>query len=566
MSTYTLRPVAAMQAMGGVTPNVISTFMTNISDGTDATTVYNNGGLAVTWIFNLGTPSIPATEFPARIGTNIRWKGNTNGNYSIGGQVYRQSDGTPSGVATITPNNSSAFTTTQVALQSVNWGRTSLGSLYYKWVDNRTNASWPQTDTADVWGSVYTLALATATPQAKTESSSVFPTLAVDTTATIDWEATTQDWQNLRKVTVEVRVESGGTGAGTGTLITSTSTSVMFTATGTQTVNVTVTDPIPNGTYKIYSRALRYREDGLVYADAYGAWSSAATLTMSAPLPLAPTVTVAPNDSSDTVLVSVTPNSSTGYLGPYIYLQRSDDLGNTWTDVRTASGVAGTYGTASSFIDYEAPRDQTVLYRARITATYSSSFINTGTWSSSVSAYLTATSWNIKHLTNPAVSAIDVNVVAAPTEKIDEDLGVFRPLGRRYPVVVGGTISGWDGELSVVTSTSAEWAGLKALAESQAILLLESAFGWSKYVRLLPGTSADMLGTRTSPRRTVKMAYVEVAKPAVVVGEAAPTVIIPTLVDGGASNAAGVFADSVDGGTAVTAYLAVASGGNASGA
>lgn len=567
MTTYTLRPSGLIASSGTATASPSGSVLANLGDNSDSTTVYNpaTGSTPASYTFTIGTPSVPSNEFIARLGTSIRWKGNTAGLYTIGAQAYRTADGTPAGVATLTPNNSSAFTTTQVALQSANWSRSTVGPLFIKWQDNRTSTAQAQTDTAEIWASLYTIALATATPTATTSASSVYPTIPVSVGATIDWEAGTQDWQNLRKVTVEMRIESGGSGAGTGTLVTSTSTSVLFTATGSQTVNLTVTDPIPNGTFNIYARAIRYREDGVVYADATGAWSTAATLTMSAPLPTAPTVTVTPNDSSDTVTVKVTPIATTGYLGPYIYLQRSDDLGVTWQDVRNASGVAGTFGTASTFIDYEAARDATVLYRARIGATYSSSFVNQGSWSVSQSAYLTATTWNIKHLTNPATSATDINVVATPTEKVDEDLGVFRPLGRRYPVVVGGTITGWDGDLTVVTSTSAEWAAIKALAESQSILLLESAFGWSKYVRLLPGTSAEIGGTRTTPRRNIKLSYVEVAKPAVTVGSTTATVILPTLIDGGASNAAGTFTDSQDGGTAVTAYLAIADGGNYAG-
>lgn len=565
MSTYTVRPTSEIHGTAGTNPVYPAQVLAALGDNSDTTVVTNTGTQAQNWVFGLGAPTIPSSEFAARITMVMRYKGvvsSGSGLYSIGLNVYRASDPRPPGYYSMIPN-SSVFVSQPLYYVPTNWSLADMSNLRMVWVDNRTSSAMAVTEHADIWANIQTLAKATATPQNKTESSSVFPTIATDVAATIDWEANTQDWQNLRKVTVEVRVEQGGTGAGTGTLIASTSTTTSFTATGTQTVNVTMADPVPNGTFKVYARTLRYREDGVVYADAYGDWSSAATLTMSAPLPVAPTVTATPNDSSDTVLVNVTPIASTGYLGPYVYLQRSDDLGNTWVDVRNASGVSGEFGVASSFLDYEAPRDQTVLYRARISATYASSFINAGTWSATASAYLSATSWNIKHITDPAISAINVNVVGAPSEKIEEDLGVFRPLGRRYPVVVGGTLSGWDGEIQVVTSTSAEWNELKGLVESKAILLLESAFGWSKYVRLLPGTSSEQSGTRTTPRRTVSFAYVEVAKPAVLVGETAPTVIVPSLIDGGAGNAAGVFADSQDGGTAVTAYLAVANGGGA---
>lgn len=551
-----------MQAMGGVTPNIIADFMTNIGDGTDSTIVYNNGGLAVTWIFRLQYPTIPSTEFMARVGTALRWKGNTNGNYSIGGKIYRPTDPKPSGVATLTPNNSSAFTTTQVEYQSVNWPLSDAGGLLYMWQDGRANAAWPRTDTADVWGTIYTLAKATATPGNKTESSSVYPTIPVTVATTIDWEASTYDWQNLRKVTVEVRIEQGGTGVGTGTLLSQSSQSQQVVATGSESWNITMPDSLPNGTYKVYTRALRYREDGLVYSDAYSSWSTAATLTMSAPLPVTPTMTVTGDDSSDSVRISVTPTSSTGYLGPYIYVQRSDDAGATWSDVRNASGVAGAFGTASTFIDYEAPRNQAALYRAKVEATYSSAYINASAWAAPATVNLSSNTWNLKVPSNSDLNAIGVTVVGHPTENVQENLGVFRPLGRKYPVVVAGTLSGWDGELSIICATNAEWLQLKALVEAQTIILLQSTFGWSKYVRIMSGVKGELYGTTTAPKRTISLSYVEVDKPAIVTGQTIPTVVIPSSLDGGTASV--TFADFFDGGTATSTYIATIDGGAAS--
>lgn len=558
MSTYVVRPTSVLTNDGGTNPSVEATVLTNLGDNSDSTTVNNTGTKSISWVFGLGTPTIPSTEFVARVGYSLRWKGNTSGNYSIGGIAYRAIDSKPTGIPSLTPNNSSAFTTTQVAYQSVNWSLSDVSSMRFLWYDGRSSSSWAQTDHADIWASIYTLALANATPSARTETTSVYPTIPVSVTATIDWESGTYDWQNLRKITTEVRIESGGSGVGTGTLVSQGTYTTNFVSTGTQSQNITMPDALANGTYKIYARALRYREDGLVYSDGYSAWSTAATLTMSTPLPNTPTVTLAADNTLDRIAVTVTPVATTGYSGPYIYVQRSDDGGITWNAVRNASGIAGIFGTASTFYDYEAPRATAVYYRAQIQATYSG-FVNASVWSSPQSTSVTADSWNLKNPSNPSANLVNVYIVGKPSEQVTEDLGVFRPLGRKYPVVVGGTISGWDGDLDIRTVDSSDWAAVKALAESQAVLYLESPFGWSKYIRLLSGTQAEISGTSTQPRRSVKMSYVQVDQPAIVTGQSSATVTIPSTIDGGAATV--TFTDMWDGGTSISTSTATIDGG-----
>lgn len=560
MSTYTIRPTSVITNAGGTNPSTQATVLTNLGDNSDVTTVNNTGTKSISWVFGLGNPSVPATEFVVRVGMSLRWKGNAAGKYTIGGQIYRATDAKPAGVAALYPNNSGAFTTTQVGYMSCSWTRTEVSTLRFLWYDGRSSSSWAQTDHADIFGSVYTLALASATPSPTTMTTSVYPVIPVTTTATIDWEASSYDWQNLRKVTTEVRIESGGTGVGTGTLVSTGSQDTMFTATGSVALNVTMPDALANGSYNVYARAIRYRESGTVQSDQYGAWSTAATLTMSTPVPDTPTLSVSADQDADRVQINVTPVATSGYAGPYVFVQRSDDFGITWKSVRGASGIQGTFGTASTFYDYEAPRGLAVQYRAQVQATYSS-FINASAWSAAQSTVITADTWNLKSLSNPALNMIDLRVIGRPTEQVQEDLGVFRPLGRRYPVVVAGSLTGWDGELKVTCYGESEWESVKALAESQSILLLESLFGWSKYVRIISGAKSELAGTPTAPQRDLGLAYVEVEQPAIVVGATSTTSAVPTIVDGGTASA--VFGDFYDGGTAVSTQPQTIDGGGA---
>ena len=177
---------------------------------------------------------------------------------------------------------------------------------------------------------------------------------------------------------------------------------------------------------------------------------------------------------------------------------------------------AGTYidfASAVTVYDYEMPRGVSTIYRARVNA-YSVGYPTSSAFVNSSSATVTLNAeWAIKSPTTPALNVNAVEVVDTPTEELTEDLGVFRPLDRRYPVVVAGQLGGYDGTLCIYTTTSAEWTAIRGLLESQQVLYLESGFGWSKYIRLVSGARVEIMGTTNAPRRKIEVSYVEVSAP-----------------------------------------------------
>lgn len=592
MATYTIRPSSVIGAgTGSYTSTGAATFLASISDNSDASYANNTGGGGVLiQDFGLAAASVPSTEFIARVGSSIRYKGQaTPYAYMIGCGVYRSTD-TPA-LFTFQPTNNATITSIEIAQTAVTWANSEANSARLRWYDGRYTTSTSSTNTYELFGTIYTLAPGSVTVP-NTYSTLPTPVIAVQPAVTIGWEASVGP-SNLRKVTTEVRIETGGTGVGTGTLVATGSIDNYFNATTTSTwFSVTLNAVVPNGTHKIYSRNLRYRDDGVVRSDQYGSWSAAGTLTQSYSPPNTPTLSVSPNQTTDIVTATVTPVTSAGYTSPTIDLQRSDDGGSTWSAVRNGTGVSGTFGTGTPIIDYEAPRGQTENYRARVNATVtptstatvstvsgsgstvtytttaahpfnvgqvvsitgvnpaaynlsnvtiatvptSTTFTVTNTatgayvsggsisatvaatvrqsaWSGSATATINVDTWNLKAPLTPSLNAIDLNIIDKPNEELIEDIGVFRPLDRRYPVVVAGVLSGWDGDLQLVTTTSAEWTTVQKLLEAQAILLLESPFGWSKYIRIVSGAKVQLAGTITTPRRYVTVSYVQTQAP-----------------------------------------------------
>ena len=570
MATYVIRPtslIAKDNALVG-TNNAGSSFSTAsnaqiasyLGDNSDITAVASSGTGSRWFQLALATPSIASDEFICRVSASVRWSGGATGKF-IGAGAYKRSGSVPGGVPAVATNGSITRVNTELGYTYSGWENTNGSNLAVAVaLDGGTSGTRPIL--WDTWSTIYTLKRATAAPQNLTWSTSTYAEVPVDVTATIAWEADTFQWQNLRRVTVEVRVESGGSSVGTGTLVATGTDDVLFDVTGTQTVDVAVDTPLPNGSYKVYARAIRHRENETsVAADQIGVWSSAATLTMTVNPPAAPTMTATVNAAQGRVELVVTPVASVGYVTPFYTVERSDDLGATWVQVRGLSAVSASFGTPSLRYDYEAPRAVQVRYRARVSA-YVSGVLNTSVPSAPVAVTVPIVeAWNLKCPQSPNLNMIGVTVVGNPNEEVNEDLGVFRPFGRRYPVTVSGTLTGWDGELNLITLNADEWTRLKALIESQLVLLVESPFGWRKYVRLSAGARVTMMGTASAPRRRVSVSYVETSEPAggflatdnqftasIRFGNAATTVWDATMDCGVASTTS--FAPTVDGGQA----------------
>lgn len=518
MPNYIARPDNTKTVVlngGGTSPSTATTVRQNLGDNNDATFVTKANSNYTTWAFALTTPSVPSDEFVCRIGTSIRWKGGGN-NRGIGGTVYRMGDTFPTTFSTVVTDGRAGITTTEVGLKTAAWSIADLAIMRYAWYDQ--TASTLSATTYELLSTVYTLKRSTALPTATTMVNSAKPSVPVQVTNTIDWESTTIESQGLRQITVELRVEANSsTGAGTTPALSEGTLDYYAIATGTDTVTVEGTTAIGNGTYKMYARATRHREgETSVAADQIGAWSTAVTLTMSAPLPtiFAGGTSATVNNTTGQVTLVATSVVLGSYSNPlYFDFERTDDGGATWTVVRNGTDVVGTSANPTTVIDYEAPRGYTITYRMRVSATYTGGFLNTSAWYSPAVVTIPANTWNLKVPQDNALNVYDLRVVVNPQEDITEDLGVFRPLDRRYPIVVAGKLGGWDGEITIATITTAEWDAVKALIEAQRVLLLQSPYGWDKYIRITNGARTLIQGTTTTPRRQVTLQYVEVGSP-----------------------------------------------------
>ncbi len=180
--------------------------------------------------------------------------------------------------------------------------------------------------------------------------------------------------------------------------------------------------------------------------------------------------------------------------------------------MRGATSLAGTFATKATLYDYEAPRGAGAHLPRRDRGDDLDQQLVSVYATSRRGGTLSCSGWNLKCPLDPALNALDVLVDKDPEWSQSEDAAVFRPVGRRYPVVVSMSLGGADGSLSVTCHTDAEWAALEALRDYAGTLLLESPYGWARYVRILSRSWTET-GAPEAARRRVTFSFLEVEAP-----------------------------------------------------
>lgn len=277
-----------------------------------------------------------------------------------------------------------------------------------------------------------------------------------------------------------------------------------------------ITYSMTNGTsYYLYYKVA----SGGNGAQNYGAWSSAVTITPSLTAPTIPTISSA-TYSSSTEKVTIALSGGAAYTGATQtwQLQRSDDGGTTYYDVRGCTSFNSTASTvapsAITVYDYEAKRNATVRYRVRAKTSLIAS-----AWSSATTVSVAAT-------TQWAMAAFDSNdsamagtltktYLGVPVQnemdvEIVESVGVFRPLGLSTSVVVHGALTGQDGRYSLIVSSTAARDSLLSVLNSQSTIMVSNPLNEIKYIRVV-SRNFKLSGSTTVPKYEFDIAYIEVA-------------------------------------------------------
>ena len=258
------------------------------------------------------------------------------------------------------------------------------------------------------------------------------------------------------------------------------------------------------GVHRAYVRVAKTINGSLFFSD----WSFS-TFTMALTAPTVPTLSASYGSGLNRVSLTLVGANAAGYDFQLFDIQRSDDNGVTYSYIRAGEGFAVGASFTSLAYDYEAPRGVSVKYRARAVAYLASNAVASAWSSISTVAVSNDGLWWLKAVSEPALNAGAINVLEGVGLSVEEDLGVFRAIGRSEPVVVSGTIGGQDGAYTILTTTNVEWSALYPLTVWQDTVLVQDPYGNQKYVRFI-SRSWRQSGATSVPRREITVGYVEV--------------------------------------------------------
>ena len=274
---------------------------------------------------------------------------------------------------------------------------------------------------------------------------------------------------------------------------------------GSSDNTATIGEYLTDGTFRAYVRVAK-TVSGVPFYSAY-AYSQ---FTINTTPPTTPTLVGTFQSVSNRVLLEITGATVQGSFDSQVFqVQRSDDSGTTWADVTGGSDLVPDGTAEASLFDYAAPRAATAGYRVRAIGTLGENEVASD-WSSTVNVSVTNDlSWWLKAVTEPDINrgALKVNpgFESSPVEQI----GVFRPIGRRTAVVISSGLQGEDGTFTISTLGDTEFAAVWALATHTGSLLLQTPQAEQKYIRVTERTYSRA-GTVGNPQNEIKIAYVEV--------------------------------------------------------
>lgn len=262
---------------------------------------------------------------------------------------------------------------------------------------------------------------------------------------------------------------------------------------------------LSNATYRAYVRTAK-----TINGSPFWSGWAYSQFTVNLTAPTVPTLTVTWNANTNSVAVTMTGATASPTFTSQTYdLERTTTGGGTWTPVRDGTNRAPDGSFVVTLTDYDAARAATVGYRCRSVG-YVGDNVIASAWSATSNASTTNDgTWWLKAVDDPTLNRGTVSVLADLDLNVEEQIGVFRPLGRTRPVVLSQALGGEDGTYDIITKGDAEHDAVWALVTHQGTLLVQDPFGDQKYVRIVRRSKTKSGGTG-NPIHRIAVDYVEV--------------------------------------------------------
>jgi len=178
----------------------------------------------------------------------------------------------------------------------------------------------------------------------------------------------------------------------------------------------------------------------------------------------------------------------------------SDDGGTTWISHRLTGTAIGSNQSVTLY-DYEARSGIVRTYRAKILGTQAAGVYVGSQYTSTVTATVTISEWQLKVPQKPSLNMSLPNAMAQTQGKVGpalpitshESLGMFSPLGRTRRVPVYDTILGQVLSVILEITSQSVYGQLVAIRNNQQTVLLQAPTGDQWYLRIQPDIAVDWM-------------------------------------------------------------------------
>ncbi len=501
MATYTLRPNATVSGASNFTlSGGGASAHATTSDNSDTTYLTSAASGVATLTLDCGTTTLPLNEAVRRVRVRARIlapttssKVNVNvGTKQTGISKYANAIAARGQYSSITTLTGAWFTTSPFGGA---WTQADIDAVRIQVVDYKTGA--------DATG-VYELYVDVDTATEPTAAVSA-PTGTLTDTATPEvvfsyTDPDLTDEQAYYEIKIYTAAHYGATGFSPEESDGTYETGVVASSDTSHQVE----QYLDNATYRAYVRVGKNIGGTQLWSD----WAYSG-FTLNVTRPATPTISASWDTATSKATITVTGTSSVSFDDQFFQVERSIDGGTTYELIRNGTDMQPAVGYASTVLDYEVPRGISAKYRARAIGEVGANVANSAY---STVATVTITSdakfW-IKAIATPSLNYGAATILNRLGVTVEENLGVFRPLGRNLPIVVSGSMGGSDGELQAVTTSSAEWDAIYALAIYQDTILLQEPTNEQKYVRFVARDWEEVL-IGSNKQRILRIAYVEV--------------------------------------------------------
>lgn len=203
----------------------------------------------------------------------------------------------------------------------------------------------------------------------------------------------------------------------------------------------------------------------------WSAWAHQ-SFDVSIARPGVPTMTLTSEPNLARIKVLLTTNAGAATT-TYYQTQFSDD-GTDWFDAWTAQGDGRSTpsGNAATIYDYEAPNGGTRSYRSRALHAYPEGYA-TSAWTATQTSSWTSDDVWLKSLESPSLN-LTVMTRGQPSATRAGRVGLFQPLGAKYPIAVMDKRSTAAGQFDFICTSDSERDAFEALMDAPGVILIQT--------------------------------------------------------------------------------------------